>query len=260
MEYYRAVRIDGLRPAFIYAARFFGMLAILGGLMFVPSILAARVGVIKYLETKLPDGSTFTLAKEGFSSNVKMPFEFGPEGAPMVLDTSVIGTTPPDMSKRAMVLGAQAAFFPRQDAGPQAVAYSGLPNFSITKADILSKLHQIGWPIVTFLALVLVLGWAISSFIGSIVYVLVMSALALLAGRYTKVLLPYKKWVAVGLHAITLPTLVTIGFSATLGRVPFVFTIIFGMFIYSVISDERSNPLVPSVVPPAEPPLGPEKP
>lgn len=258
MEFYRAVRAESPWRSVAYAAKLFGFLAALGAIVFVPGLIAMREGFVSHVTTRLPDGARFELSADGLSTNVQVPFDLGVEGTPLLIDTSVQGTEPPSAAKSALVLGAHAAFFPKDDGGIQVVPYTDLPRFAVTKTDIVSTLEKIGWPVAALIAITLVLAWAVSSMFGTSGYVLLLSALAWVAGRAAKVPLRYPQWVAVGFRAITLPTLLMIAFGATLGRIPFISTVIYAMIVVAVIQDERANPSSGTVVVETQGPPAPE--
>jgi len=56
--------------------------------------------------------------------------------------------------------------------------------------------------------------------------------------------LTYSQWLAVGLHAVTLPTLIDYVFGLFSLQVPFASTVVFLMFMLAVAMDERSRPTV----------------
>lgn len=261
MEFYRAVRHQPVRRSFAYLARFYALLAILGALVFVPGVFAARAALVEHLQARLPDGARFALAKGEFSTNVEMPFDIGTEDAPILIDTSIKGLDAPKDTPHVMVIGANAAFFPDdEDDGLQGVPLSDLPDFSVTKDGLVSWLDGLGAPLIAIGALAFVALWFLGMGIGAVMYVLVMSSAAWVAGKLAKTPLRYSQWVATGLHAVTLPTLATALFGSAFGRVPFLSTAIYAMFMVAVIADERANPSMPMPAVPVAPEHGPEKP
>ena len=257
MEYYRTVRAERPVRAFAYAARFFAALGCIGVLLSVPAALSARTALVAYLDSAVPDGANLALTAKGLMSNVQMPQRFGTSDVSIVLDTTVDGGVVPQSEKGSVVFGAHAAFFPESDGSTQAVPYADLPQFSVTKDSVVSALRSIAWHVIALAAAGLALGWAAVSFISACSYVLGAAGAAYLAARMAKLPMRYSQWIAVGMHAITLPTLLMLAFGASLGRVPFAHTLIFAMILFAVASDERANPVAPLAVEPLGPPRPP---
>ncbi|MEY4723292.1 MAG: hypothetical protein RLZZ324_805 [Candidatus Parcubacteria bacterium] len=241
MEFYRSVRVGSPWRALWYLTRLYLVLAFLGAIIFVPSAIGARTALTEHVRATLPDGARFEMKKGQLSTNVKVPFEIGTKELSVVIDPGVTGADRPAANADGLLFGRDAAFVPA-NGGTESVRYGNMPDFSWTRMDIMNALDGFSPVLAGLAALTLTFGWAASLLLGATAYVLLLAAISLLGGMMSGVKLSYAQWVASGFHFLTLPTLLTVAFSSTLGRVPFLTTGIFLLFAYAVIADEKADP------------------
>ncbi len=245
MELYRQVRTRPWTRALAYSLIFFALLSL-------ALTLSASVGAYRLLgdledgiRAQVPEGSEFTVKDGRFSTTLEPGTEYGEEGFALVFDDGVVGKDfPRSFEDRIGVLvGRDAVFTQEEDGSRDILPIEGVPDFSFTKGSVLDWLGRYGALLVAGL-LFLFLGMHYSfSILGALVYAAATALLTLVLGRIWKIRLGYGQWFAVGLHALTLPTLVDYLFGFLGLDVPFAFSVIYFMFMFSVIADERARPV-----------------
>ncbi|MEA3249131.1 MAG: DUF1189 family protein [Patescibacteria group bacterium] len=246
MELYRRVRTGPWTRAFIYAIAFFALLSVMLTISAAPGSYKLLGDLESGINESVPDGAEFEIKDGKFSSTLTPGTEFGSEEEfVLVVDDGVYGKEFPKAfeDRIGIFIGRDAIFAQEDDGSREIMPLEGGPDVKVTKENALGWITKFGAVIVTVL-LILFLSLHFSlSLLGAVVYVAVTALLTMILGKLWKVRLPYKKWFAIGLHAITLPTLIDYLFSIIGLDVPFAFTVVFFMFMFSVIADERARPV-----------------
>lgn len=266
MEWYRAVRTRPWSKALSYVAAFHLMLTVAMTAAFAPGLFMAQTGFMAHVGMTFPADARIDVAKGQLSTNLAEPFEAGVKGMRVTFDTSVTGGTLPDRYGKhdGILIGRDAMFVQASNAERRTYLMSEFPDFTMTRADMLDWVGTWGMLAVFAFLLIFAITLYVLSVLGSVVYVGITAALASMVGTLWGVRLKYAAWFSVGLHAVTLPTLVNLA-SNTFGmRIPFAYTFIYFMFVFAVIADERNQPTAspeaPPVPPAPEPPREPEPP
>lgn len=259
MELYRDIRRAPWTRALKYVVTLQATVVLLAALAAAPGMARTLNEAERRIATVVPDGARVTLRSGEFTMTLPSPQRFGDENAsfPIVLDADYAGfAPPPSLGKEGGIfIGHEAMFIAEEEGSWRTYPLKDLPDFSYDKQDVLDGLRAYGGlAIAGSLAFFALFFWLWFVF-SSVVFVLLMAAASKAIGNVMKVDLRYAQWFAVGLHAVTLPHLLNLAFIATGIRIPFAFTVIFTLFVVSVILDERSNPVGPPETPlPPRPP------
>jgi hypothetical protein len=255
MELYRQVRSRSWVSALGYSAAFFALVSFVLTLATVPGSFSLLSELEQAVMEQVPEGADFTIKDGKFSTGLQPGTEFGDEQFVFVLDDSLEGLEYPKAFENRIgaYVGQDAAFVQSEDGVREIMPFEEAPEVSLTRESILQWISDYGVLAVSGL-LVLFLGLHYSlSVLGALFYVVLMSVLVMLIGRVWKVRISYAMWFAMGLHAITLPTLIDYVFGFLGLDVPFAFSAVFFMILFSVIADERAKPVIPAPSEPVEP-------
>lgn len=245
MELYRRVRTRPWTHAVVYAVIFFALLSLLLTLATVPGSFRLLGEFRAGINDQVPDGAEFALKDGQFSSTLPPGTEFGDDEFVFVVDGGVYGKEFPKSfdDRVGVTVGRDAVFVQEEDGSREIMPLEGAPDVSISKESVLDWIGSYGNLLITGL-LFMFLGLHYSlSLLGALFYIVITAALTFLISRLWKVRLTFLQWFAVGLHAITLPTLIDYLFGFIGLDVPFAFTVIYFMFMFSVIADERARPV-----------------
>ncbi|MFH1047894.1 MAG: DUF1189 family protein [Patescibacteria group bacterium] len=244
MEFYREVRTRPWTHAFRYAAVYFLLLSGLLTWSVVPEAFGFLQQVRKVVHEQLPDGAVFEMQNNQFNTSLSPATEFGDEQLTLVVDSSVRGLDFPKSfeDRNGIFLGQDALFSQEADGRREIIPFADTPDFSVTKEALVDWLGRWGIPtVVVLMGFVWLFSFFFSLF-GGLFFVTLTSLLALFSSRLAKLKLFYHQWLAVGLHAVTLPTLLDFLFSLFGLNVPFLLPVVYFMFIFAVLSDERLRP------------------
>jgi hypothetical protein len=266
MEFYRAVRVRPWTRALSYLVLLQLAIGGLGAALVAPTVLRVKDEVAGAIDRRFPDGAELRVRSGKLIANFPTPLEVGTDDLPVVIDPSHVGMSPPERfedKENGMLVGGDAVFAWQRGTQWRTYPLSEFPDGTLTKRQALDWIAAYATPIL-LAGIVLATGfYVIFVSIGGVLYVAIAALAAMLLGRLWKVRLPYGRWFAVGLHAVTLPILVNIASGAAGVDIPFAFTFITFMFFFAVVADERSNPVAPDAPPasaPKEPPAGPPAP
>lgn len=262
MEWYRTVRTRPWTHAVAYVTAFYGVLAVAMTAMFAPALFAAQTYFLSHVGTVLPETAKFEVVDGRFSTNLPEPFEAGSTAFRVTIDTSVVGSELPSAYAKhdGVLVGRDAIIVQKSEIERRSYLMSEFPDFTITKGDILQWGGAWGTMLIFAAILMFAVAYFLLGLLGSGLYVALTAALASMVGSLWGVKIRYASWFAVGLHAVTLPTLVNLAANAFGTRIPFAYTFIHFMFLFSVIADERAQPTASPASPPAEPPATPPEP
>jgi len=247
LEFYRRVRVGTVGAALRYAVAFYLLLTLVFGLTVVlPGALHLSRVTSDGIGDWLPPESSFEISHGQFGTNLPPGTEFDLGDVELVMDQTVEGREFPLFfdDRTGALIGRDSIFAQRSDGRREVTPLSDLPDFSVTREEMQSTVAAWKWPIVG-IALVLVMMFKfVFGLLVLATDVVVVSLLALLLGRILRLKLTYSQWLAVGLHAVTLPTLIDYVFGLFSLQVPFASTVVFLMFMLAVAMDERSRPTV----------------
>lgn len=264
MEWYRTVRTRPWTKAVAYVTAFYGLLAVAMTAMFAPALFAAQTYFLSHVGTVLPETATFEVADGRFSTNLPEPFEAGSKEFRVTVDTSVVGSELPSAYAKhdGVLIGRDAVIIQKSEIERRSYLMSEFPDFTIVKGDILRWGGTWGTMLIFAAVLMFAVAYFLLGLLGSGLYVALTAALAAMVGSLWGVKIRYASWFAVGLHAVTLPTLVNLASNAFGVRIPFAYTFIHFMFLFSVIADERAQPTAypPAPSSPVPPPAAPVEP
>lgn len=245
VERYRTFRTEPVSSAIRYFVTFSFVVTIFVAVALAPAIVDMAHVVRDDVIRVMPEGSEFMIKDGKFSTTISTPYsqDLGP--ITLVIDEALQGTTLPDEAYQqefAAVIGQDAVFLVQEDTETQVHLFAGASDISMSRENLLDWFRAN-----TFLAtLLLSFAFGVVYFLfilfGVGVYVLVTSVFMLLFARLWKVRLKYTTWVAIGMHAVTLPVIADLVFDSLFTRLPFLFTVLYLMIITAVTVDERSNP------------------
>jgi len=245
MELYRQVRGRSWTDALGYAAVFFALLSVVLTFAATPGSYKLLGDLEDGIRDQIPDGAAFEMKDGQFSTTLAPGTEFGGEDFRIIVDGGVYGKDFPQSfeGRTGMFVGRDALFTQDEDGSREIMPLEGAPNVKVTKEMVSGWVASYG-PLAVAGLLFMFLGMHYSfTLLGALIYVAVAALAALAVGRLWKVQLEYRQWFAVGLHAITLPTLIDYLFGFLGLNVPFTFSIVFFMFMFAVIADERARPV-----------------
>lgn len=272
MELYRDIRVRPWPPAFRYFVAFNLLVVVLTLFDLTPTTFMALGRVKKYVADKVPDGASLSIKAGVLETDLPTPYNFGDDRTPLIIDTSLSGmeARPPISGEQGVVFGRDTVYIKRSENDRQAMALKELPDIVLSKASVLAWIERNGGWLAAGVVVTFAVVYFLVSLASGAIFVLLASLLASFFGALWKVRLDFNQWLAVGFHAVTLPTLINALFDEFGMTVPLVFTFLFFMVIVAVIADERAAPTKPlpalAAIPespapaaPSEPPL-PEQP
>jgi hypothetical protein len=244
MEFYRAVRVRSWPQALRYFVAFNALAVLLTMFDLAPTTFIALGHVQKYIAEKIPVGATLSVRSGVLETSLPMPFNFGDDRTPLVIDTAVTGLdAQPDIAgEQGVVIGRDAVYIKKSPSDRQVMAMKEMPDFSASKDLVLGWLDSNGRWLAASAVIAFALMYFLVSLASGVVFVILASLLAGLFGALWRVRLRFRQWVAVGFHAVTLPTLINALFNEFGMTVPMVFTFLYFMIIVAVIADERAAP------------------
>lgn len=257
MELYRDIRRAPWTRALRYTVAFHATVVLLGALAAAPGLVHTVRDIERGIAHLMPDGARVSVQAGVFSTTLPTPYRFGDEKAvfPVIVDAGYAGFAPPPEfgEKGGLYVGREAIFLADEGAW-RTYPLKDSPDFSYGKEDVLEWMRAYALP-VTLAGYVLfaVLFLALSLF-SSVAFAVLMALAATALGRIAGIGMRYGQWLAVSFHAVTLPYLVNLGFVAGGARVPFVFTVIYTLFVIAVVVDERTSPVGPPEPPAPRPP------
>lgn len=246
MERYREFRMRPWQDAARYLRAFLYLLATVIFVAFI--VFSARVParLAEHLRGALPDGTTFAIADGKLSvTGAEGRLDLGMDGMPFVVDTSIEGTA--DVGDvgaiDGLVIGRDAVFLVEEGTVVNAQDYSTLEDGVITKDDILSFLRAYGLLIAASGALMSAFFHMLFLVLNVAWFVVFGAWISTAVGRMWRIEMTYRQWVAVGLHAATLPILADHLFWGFSLSVPLTFPFLYFMIMIAVLLDERQSPV-----------------
>ncbi len=257
MELYRDIRRAPWTRALAYVIAFHAAVVFLAAFAAVPGLVRTVGEVERGIARAVPDGARVTVRAGQFSTSLPSPQRFGDEKSsfPVVLDEGYAGfSPPPDFGEKGGLYVGREAIFMADEGAWRTYPLKDAPDFSYGKDDVLAWMRAYALPAALVAYAVLAVLFWVFSLASSLTFALLMALAATALGRLVGVGMRYAQWVAVSFHAVTLPYLLNLAFVAAGARVPFVFTVVFALFVIAVIADERTSP-----VPPPDPPAPPRQ-
>ncbi|HTK04538.1 MAG TPA: DUF1189 family protein [Candidatus Eisenbacteria bacterium] len=252
MEFYRKVRSRPWPHALKYAALFHAALAMFATAMLGSYLFGAETAFIAHVSRTFPNDARLEVKSGHLSTNLPEPFEAGSKWIRVIIDTSVVGFDVPERYEGVdgVLVGKDAIFMPKPNFTNKSFVtqrrvyrMEEFSEFTVTKAELLEWMRAWGGLfILGGLVCFAVMYW-LFMLVVSVLYAMIASLIAMVLGVLLEVRLSYEAWFAVGLHAVTLPLLVSLAASAMDVRIPFAYTFIFLMFIGAVLIDERNQPV-----------------
>lgn len=246
MARYREFRTMPLAYAFRYFLAFCLLVALAYALAVVPGAVGVLHDARNGVATALPEGASFAVAQGSFSTSLESPFEHRFPGFVLRVDTGVAGTSydASDSKDTTVVIGEDAAFFiDRGDV--QAYPFKDMEDAVFTKKDIIDWLQRNGALAVAAAAVAFGIGYLLSLFVGAGLFAAAASVVAMWLARLWRVRMPYRAWLSVGFHAVTLPVLADLLFDTFIAPLPFMFSVLYLMVLIAVAADERADPAMP---------------
>lgn len=243
MSFYRQVRSRPPGAAFAYLSAFVLLMTVLSAASLAPEVLHGIATVRDHVSSRVPDGTTFIVKDGKFSTNAASASEFGPDDVAIVVDASVEGTEPPKaFEERAGAFIGRDAVFVRDAVSVRAYPMADVPDIATDKAGIVAWLDGNGWLLAAGALAAFAVAYYLMVFIGSLAYAALVAAGMLVVAKLWRVDMPYSRWVATGLHAATLPTIVD-ALAVSLGwELPFAYPVPFFIIAFAVLLDERMRP------------------
>lgn len=264
MELYREVRTRPWPRALGYFTVFNVFIVCLTLADLTPSSFIALKQGRQFIADNFPAGAAVEVRSGKLETNLPSPTRIGDGRTSVVIDASVsgLGAQPEFDSEAGFLLGRDVMVIQRSANDRRTVALSELPDFAVTRETALDQIDRYGGWMVSAAMLLFGILYLLTSFIGGVIFVLFTAVVAALFGAMWKIRLGFGQWVAVGFHAVTLPTLANALFNEFGMNVPLVFTFLFFMIVVAVIADERSSPTGGSsaAVAPPPTPAGPSSP
>ncbi len=264
MELYRQIRTAPWTKAFYYFILFSLFIVVTTLFDVAPSAWSGLKQARQYVVDQVPAGASVAIKAGQMETNLPSPTYLGNDQLAFVIDASVSGlAAQPDIeSGSGFVLGRDVLVVQESAAERRIIALSELPDLTVTKEAALSWFDRYGRWVVAAAALFFGLAYLLASLSGGVMFVLLASLIAALFGALWRVRLRFGQWVAIGFHAVTLPTLANALFGAFGLDVPLVFTFLYFMVVVAVIADERAAPTsavlaAPDVAASAAPPRSP---
>jgi succinate dehydrogenase hydrophobic anchor subunit len=249
MEFYRRVRTRPPARALAYAAAFFVLLSLVFGLLVaLPGLNGLRVTIRDGLRDQIPAETTFEIKDGQFETSLPVGTEFEHDGLAFVFDDRLVGTEfPKSFEDRLGNYVGRDAIFVHYPPGERDVIYfSDLPDVSVNREQMQGWLDQWG-AIYVFAGVVLaILLRFILTFLSGLIFAVTAALGALFAARMGRLQMNYSQWLAVSLHALTLPSIIDFAFTSFGLEMSLVYVVVFFMIIYAVLIDERANPVRPT--------------
>lgn len=257
MELYRDIRHAPWTRALRYVVAFHATVVLLGALAAAPGLAHTVRDIERGIARLMPDGARVTVQAGVFSTTLPTPYRFGDgkPAFPVVVDAGYAGfAPPPEFGEEGGLYVGREAIFLADEGAWRTYPLKDSPDFSYGKEDVLEWMRAYALP-VAFAGYVLlaVLFFALSLF-SSAAFAVFMALAATALGRLSGIGMRYEQWLSVSFHAVTLPYLANLAFVAGGARVPFVFTVIYALFIVAVVVDERTSPVGPPEPPTPLPP------
>ena len=245
MQLYRDVRKRPWTYALGYATAFFAVVSLVLTLLVTPGSFTQLEDMRNSLSARLPDGATFELKGGQLETTLDPATELGDAQFALIVDDTLTGNeTPKAFENRVgMYVGRDTIFVREADGRLETMPLKDSPNLTVTKEGIMSWLGKWGVAVVVALLLMFMFFGFVFSLLGALTFVALTSLVALAASRLSRLKLDYRQWLAVGLYAVTLPTIVDFAFSAFGLDIPYVYTVLYFMFLFAIMTDERARPV-----------------
>ncbi|KPJ85922.1 hypothetical protein AMJ57_01240 [Parcubacteria bacterium SG8_24] len=262
MEWYRTVRTRHWGGALGYLLGLLATISLVVMALVGPGLFRGAGELRTYISENLPERTHFTVDGGHFSTSLPMPYRLSDEEFFLEVDTSVTGMDFPERMKgvSGVLIGQDAVFLAQSEVERRAYSVKDLPDLRLTKEDMIRWLDKYSGSLAAAFTILIGLTYFLASLTGLLIYILVASLLSLVLARIWRVRLRYGQWFAIGLHAVTLPVLVDAVLSLIGAQIPYAFSVIYFMFIFAVILDERLRPVSRQVESAPEPPAGEAKP
>ncbi len=245
VEWYRSIRATRWVDALKYMAALMAILSAIMTAVITPGVVKSLRGIRQFVESNVPAGASFSIKDGRFYTTLPAPSSFKLDQAVVIIDPTITGMDfPKDVPKDTVaIVGGDAIFLFGGANERQVRALKEMPDFDVTKEQIVNQLKSYGPWVAAGLLVLLFLAYYGSVLAGNMIFVAVTAVMMMLAARLWKVRLTVGQFAAVGFHAVTLPTLVdltTVFFGL---RIPYIFTGIYLLIMVAVVMDERNKPV-----------------
>lgn len=246
VERYRVFRAQPLSSAIRYFAALSFVIAVVVIVGFAPTMMDIFRTVRDDVVRVMPEGAEFTIKDGKFSTTIPTPYSKDIGSLTLVMDDSLQGTELPDgvyEQEFAAIIGQDALFLVQDGYETQVHPFAQRGDVSVSRESLLDWFRTNTFTTMFLTLVVFGVIYFLFTLFGVGVYVFVTSAFVLLFARLWKVRLKYMTWVAIGMHAVTLPLIADLVFDSFLRRLPSLFMVLYMMIIIAVIVDERSRPV-----------------
>lgn len=246
MERYRVFRVKPLSSAIRYFAALSLVITVIVIVGFAPKMMGIFRIVRDDVVRVMPEGAEFTIKDGRFSTTIPTPYSKDIGSLTLVMDDSLQGTELPDGAYEQefiAVIGQDALFLVQEDYETQVYPFAERDDVSMTRESLLDWFRTNTFTATLSVLVVFGSVYFLFTLFGVGVYIFVTSTFVLFLARLWKVRLRYVTWVAIGMHAVTLPLVVDLVFGSFLRRLPVLFTVLYLMIIIAVVVDERAHPV-----------------
>lgn len=246
MEFYRQVRTRPLAHALSYVTAFLLLTAVVFGLIeILPNLNSFYRALDSGINEQLPAEAWLEVKAGQFNTNLPPAAEYKFDDVVLVLDATLEGQEFPQAfeDRVGYFIGRDAFFAQSSTREHLAIPLTEISDITITREAAQSWLNSWGIWVMIGSTFVLIILKFLSVFLISLVFAALAALGAKLASRVGHLKMNYSQWLAVGLHAVTLPTIVNFLFTHFGLDMPLVYVVIFFMIIYAVLVDERARPV-----------------
>lgn len=246
MERYRAFRAKPLSSAIRYFLAFSLVITVVVIVGFAPKMMDIFRIVRDDVVRMMPEGAEFMIKDGRFSTTIPTPYSKDIGSLTLIMDDSLQGTELPEGAYEQdliAIIGQDALFLVQDGFETQVHPFAGRGDVSVSRESLLDWFRTNTFTAMLSVLVVFGAVYFLFTLFGVGIYISVTSVFVLLLARLWKVRFRYATWVAIGMHAVTLPLAVDLVFDLFFRRLSVLFTVLYLMIIIAVIVDERSHPM-----------------
>ena len=241
VSFYRGVRRAPVVNSIFYFLKLHAIIVLAFFLVLTPAFLAGRTKVEDLINKEVPDNGSI-MFRNGRMTTMNLQKPWAPEALKglLIIDDTATG---PATAPGSIVFGATKVFS-NGDQEVNATDYAKKITFRLEKKSALVWLASSSSIVFAVVAAALIsLAFFLFELISTGLFVIAVSGLMSLVSRWMKLEIPYRQWFAIGLHAVTLPQLISIVFTSFFSVMPMLWFGLFFLIVFSVMSDERLSPI-----------------
>jgi hypothetical protein len=245
MEFYQKVRATPMARAWLYVTGFLSFMTLVVSLVVIlPGMLSLRDDIRGGINHLAAD-TWFEIRDGQFNTNLPPATEFQFDGnVVLILDSTVEGLElPQSFAGRIGALVGRDALFAQDPQGKQETILfkNEISDFKVTGQVLQTWVDRWSLPLVILGTIFSAVSKFVLIFLTSAIFVLPIALIVKFAGQIAHLKMNYSQWLAVSLHAITLPTIIDFVFTLLDWKVPLVFIAVFFMIICAVFIDEKTR-------------------